>query len=338
MTDEFRIGVIGLRFGQLHVQTIANLPGVRLVAVADRNPAVPGGLAAYAANYGATAYHDGIEMLENEQLDGVSLCVSPGYRRPLIEKAAQLGIALLVEKPWAANVAEAESLAALCARHKATVMVGFSFRYHPAVVKLKQLINGELGAPWLLNGEYLFGWLPPAEHWLWQPEGGNGFFNENSCHLLDAVCYLLGEPVSLFAETGTFRGSPQAEVAAVTIRFASGASAALTLGCLGTAVFQHHPRLDLVAENGQAHLAGRDHMWESLTWATHDDQAAHTFAAPPEQLSNTRYTAGLTHFVECVRNGRLPSATVQDGVRAVRLAMAIGESAASGKPVLLGEA
>lgn len=331
--DEFRIGVIGLGFGQLHVQTIANLPNVRLVAVADRTPNVPGGLAAYAASYGATAYRDGLEMLEKEQLDGVSLCVSPRFRADLLEKAARLGIPMLVEKPWAANVAQAETWAGLCARHNATVMVGFSFRYHPALVKLRQLIDGDLGAPWLLNGEYLFGWLPPADHWLWQPDGGNGFFNENSCHLLDAVCYLLGEPVSLFAKTGTFRGSPQAEVAAVTIEFANGASAALTVGCLGTAVFQTYPRINLVTQNGQAHLAGRDHMWESLTWATHQEQATQTLAAAPESLGNTRYTAGLSHFVDCVRNGRLPSATVQDGVRAVRLAMAITESAQKGKMV-----
>ncbi len=331
----FRIGIIGLRFGQLHVQTVANMPGVTLAAMADRNPDVPGGLDAYAARFGAAAYRDGIEMLETEPLDAVSLCVSPRARPALIEKAAQLGIPMLVEKPWAADVAQAEALAALCRRHQATVMVGFSFRYHPAIVKLRRLLDGELGAPWLLNGEYLFAWLPPAGNWLWQPDGGNGFFNENSCHLLDAVCYLLGEPVSVFAETGNYRGSPKAEVAAVTLRFAAGASAAVTLGCLGAGAFADFPRIDLVAANGQAHLAGRDHMWESLTWATSSDKYTHTLYAPPETLGNTRYTAALTHFVECVRQGASPSATVDDGVRAVRLAMAIEESARSGRKVIL---
>jgi predicted dehydrogenase len=146
---------------------------------------------------------------------------------------------------------------------------------------------------------------------------------------------LLGKPESVYAETAIFGGSPSAEVAAVTLRYANGASAALTVGCLGTAAFQHFPRIDLVTANGQAHLGGRHHVWESLTWATRADTATHSFTDPPEVLGSTRYTAAMRHFLDCVRTGRPPEAGIEDGLQAVAIAMAITESARSGRRVML---
>ena len=115
---------------------------------------------------------------------------------------------MFIEKPWATNLDHAHELAELCRQNKATVMVGFSFRYHPAIVKLRSLLDNELGNGLMLNGDYVFGWMPPAENWLWDPANGNGFFNENSCHLFDAVNYLLGDPVSLSAEAISTDGAP----------------------------------------------------------------------------------------------------------------------------------
>ncbi|MBN1138906.1 MAG: Gfo/Idh/MocA family oxidoreductase [Anaerolineae bacterium] len=160
--NKIRIGVVGLRFGQHHVRTLANMEEARLVAVADRHPAVPGGLDAYARQYGARAYRDGVEMIEREALDAVSLCTSPRGRATLIEAAARKGVPMVVEKPWAADLRHARRLAELCRRCEARVMVAFSFRFHPAIARLRELLDGELGPAWMLNGEYAFSWVPPA--------------------------------------------------------------------------------------------------------------------------------------------------------------------------------
>lgn len=78
-------------------------------------------------------------------------------------------------------------------------MLGFSFRFHSAVARLKQQMSDELGEGWMLNGEYVFHCLPAADGWFCDPENDNGMFNENSCHLFDAVCYLIGAPISAAA-------------------------------------------------------------------------------------------------------------------------------------------
>lgn len=332
--EPIRIGVVGLKFGQYHVRTLAHMDDVRLVAVADRQADVsPGGREAYARRYGAKAYASCEEMLEREDLDAVSVCVSPKWRAEIIEQVARRGIPMFVEKPWASTLQHARALAEVCQRYNATVMVGFSFRYHPAIVRLRELIDGELGAGWLLNGEYIFDYLPPADGWLWDPNNGNGLFNENACHLFDSVTYLLGQPVSVMAEAVNFTGSPSEEAAAISISFASGAVAALTVGGYGANAHWDFPRIDIATAHGQARLKGRHHMWESLTWARRDSSETQTFLQPPEMLGSTRYTHAMTHFFDCVRNETQPTATIEDGITAVALAEAVYASARTGMKV-----
>jgi predicted dehydrogenase len=331
--ERIRIGVVGLAFGQHHVRTLANMDEAQLVAVADRHPHIPGWLDTYAQHYGAKAYRDGIEMIEREALDAVSLCTSPKGRGALIEAAARKRIPMFIEKPWATNVRHARQLADLCRVHAATVMLGFSFRFHPAIVKLRALIDGELGAAWMLSGEYAFSWVPPADAWLWDPENGNGFFNENSCHLFDAVCYLLGDPVSVMAEAINPMGTPAENAAALTLRFANGAVAALTVGGIAAGAFHDFPRIDLIAAHGQAKLSGRNHIWDQLAWATRGSDAVHTIVHPPEALGSTRYTHAFSHFFECIYSGKTPSVGVREGLQTVTLAMALTESARTGKKI-----
>ncbi len=323
-----RLGLIGARFGYHHVHTLLTLPGAELVAVADRSADL-----SYLAQYGVKTYRDGLELLRHEALDGVSLCVSPQARPELIAAAADRGVPLFIEKPFAATVEDARRLERLCREAGATVMLGFSFRFHPAFVRLQELVRGELGRGWLLSGEYVFDWLPPPTAWLWDPANGNGFFNENSCHLFDAVCNLLGEPLSVGAEGATFRGSPSEEVAALSVRFAGGAVASLAVGGLGAGAFSGFPRLNFVTEHGQAELLGRDHMWETLRWAGRGQRELRTFSASPETLGRTRYSDAFAHFIGAVQAGTPPAATVQDGVRAVALAEAVYRAIRTGQKV-----
>jgi len=333
--DRLRFGVIGTRFGQFLVRALAHLEGAELVAVADRNPSMTESLEDYAARYGARAYHSSADMFANEALDAVAIATSPKARAAIIEEAAQRGIAMFVEKPWASNLVHAAKLIEICRRRDAKVMLGFSFRFHPAIVKLRALMNSELGEGWMLNGEYVFDYLPPEDGWFWDPENGNGMFNENSCHLFDAVCYLLGRPLSVMAEGAQFAGRPTEEAAAIALRFEGGAIAALTVGGYGANAHWDYPRIDISTQHGQARLRGRHHMWDSLTWTRRDENTVKTFTHPPEILGTTRYTNALTHFVDCIRNGEQPEATMQDGLLSVAIADAVTRAARSGQKIML---
>ena len=328
--EPLRFGVVGYGFGQYLAQTLVDLPGARLAAVADTSR---DRLDGPAGQYGFTAYADAAEMMKQEDLQAVVVATSPKYRRAIIAQAVEQGLAVWVEKPWATNRDHARELAALCREARAPVMVGFSFRFHPAMVKLKDLLQGDLGAPRMLAGQSAWQCGAGDDFWLWDPEHGNGFFNENSCHLFDAVCHLMGRPVRLYAEAERYMGRPMEDAASVTLRFEQGGIAALTLGGISSPGVSDYPRIELFAEGGHADLRGRGHIWTDLEWTPAADPVTRHLAADPEQLGTTRYTHAFRHFLACLREGTAPEATVEDGVRMVDLAMAVTESARSRRPV-----
>jgi predicted dehydrogenase len=329
---EMRFGVVGLGFGEQHVRTLANLPGVRLVAVADT---VRERVDRISARYGVRGFQDAAAMMDAGGLDAVSLCVSPAYREPLLRLAASWRLPLFVEKPWSSTVKQGLAFRRLLG--DLPVMVGFSFRFHPVVRRLLDLLHGELGPACVANGEYAFRFLPPAGHWLWDPGNGNGLFNENSCHLFDVACALVGEPVSVMAAGRSYAGSPSEDGAAVTVAFRSGAVAALSIGGLGSAAFKSFPRLDLMTEKGQAWLSGREHIWERLTWALRGEEAVKTLELPAESLGTTRYTRAFEHFLKAIADGSRPEATIDDGIRCVAMAEAVYRSIREGRRVELAE-
>jgi predicted dehydrogenase len=128
-------------------------------------------------------------------------------------------------------------------------------------------------------------------------------------------------------------GTPSENAAAITVRFADGAIAALTVGGVGAGAVRDFPRIEVVTAYGQARLSGREHIWERLEWATRDDESVHTLLRSPEALGNTRYTHAFSHFFQCLRSGQQPSVTPEDGVTTVALAMAVYESARTGAAV-----
>jgi predicted dehydrogenase len=334
MPTPLRIALVGLGFGRYLARALTALPEAALVAVADRQ-ASPAFLAELALPECIRTYTDALEMLEREKPDGLVLATSPGFREPILAACAARGIPVFVEKPWAGNPNQARRFAEVTRPIADKIMLGFSFRFHPAVRRLQELVAGELGPVWMANGEYAFDWNLGPDGWLWNPDSGGGVFNENSCHLIDIVCHLAGRPVSVHAELNNPRNRPSAELGAVTVRFESGAVAALTLGAHAAGALDDFPRLDLVTAHGRASLKGRGHVWHGLTWALRGATEASSLAATPEYLGETRYSEALRRFCGMIRTGSKPEATVQDGILAVDFAAAIYASARDGKPVSL---
>ena len=327
MSDRIRIGLVGLKFGVFHLRTLLQEPQFSVVGLADRHPESPSATQARALAPEATYYTNGEELIAAGGLDALCLSTSPAHRAPLLKAAVATGIPVFVEKPWAADPDSGEELVQFIREHNGRVMLGFSFRFHPAITRLRQLLDSDLGAPWMLNGEYAFEHPVPPGSWLWDPLAGGGFFNENSCHLVDAVCHLMGPPVAVSATTANPRSAPGPELAALTLSFAEGGIAALTLGAAAAPGLEDFPRIDLVTAAGQARLRGRHHIWESLTWALRKGGESQNFHTPAERLGTTRYTHAWRHFADCLRQGNAFAATPEEGQRAVRVIHALQEAA-----------
>ena len=341
--SEIRLGIVGLRLGLWHEGAINEIDGATIAAVAENAPGiVPGpniSLRQWADRLGADAYSDGVDMIENADIDAVDLCVSPKWRLPLLEAAAARGLPVLLEKPWGTDMAHGRALAEVIKRAGLLHMVEFPLRYFPPITALKALLDeGPLGRPLVVNAEIVMGQAPAKDpdHWMWDPGNGNGAINENTCHVFDTLCYLLGDPVSLHAFGANFHGaSPTlADAAVANIRFASGALASVTGGGLGADSLRTPTWLDVFAEGGQAMVTGIDHMYDTLTWATVEDAGEpkrEHWPNPPLRSLIVQYA--LEEFIRCLQSGRQPECDAEAGLKSLALAMAVNESVATGATV-----
>lgn len=328
-----RVGIVGAGFGAYLARTLAAIADVEIAGIADRGNRP--GLGALARSVGTISYSSAEDLIKAERPDAVVIALPPHRRDKVITAALSDGLAIFIEKPMSGSLQQAEKITDLLARSEAPVMMGFSFRHHAPVVALRSLLDGELGRPLLASGAYVFDWRPPDRSWVWKEEQGGGFFNENSCHLFDVVCHLMGEPKAVFAAGGRHLEAPSTAAASVVIDFGDGRTAALALGGIGTAAISGFPHLELFAEGGQARLGGLDHMWTNLDWALRGRSFQSQITTVPERIETTRYTPALTQFINCVKTGAKPVTGPADGLRAVRIADAVYRSLAKGKPINL---
>ncbi|MBA2598663.1 MAG: Gfo/Idh/MocA family oxidoreductase [Chloroflexia bacterium] len=142
--DQLRVGVVGAGFmGGLHARATAESGFGALVAVADPDLARSNELA---ATYGARAYADFAGMFAAERLDAVVVATPETLHREAVVMAAKHGCAILVEKPIAATLEDADAMIAACEDAGVPLMVGYILRFEPAYARIQQAVAaGSIG-------------------------------------------------------------------------------------------------------------------------------------------------------------------------------------------------
>jgi predicted dehydrogenase len=343
---KLRVGIIGLGIGARHASSYALVPEAELVAMADPAPGRLGTTPEeFCAHYGARYYRDGQEMIEKERLDAVSICTNPKLHRPLTELAARKGLAVLMEKPMAGTNEDCDAMIEACRRAGVQLHMEFPMRQLAPMVELKRLIDaGKLGSPFMVSCDYVSGLRTP-DHWIWVMGDGSSPINENTCHGIDCVRYLLGDVDRIYAEADNYIGQGPRSVpdaAAFTMHHRSGAISTLVGGACATNEMETPLRVSLFATEGQAVVDGFRHTFHRLKWA---NRAGETFeydwGAPPsfrEMLGNpfagyALLEPAIANFVRDVLAGVPPRATAEDGRQNVEICLAVLESARAQRPV-----
>lgn len=190
------VGVVGIcGFGRFHAEAFVAL-GCNVVAAADRGD----GLDEMAARFGAMPYRDYRHLLARDDLDAISVALPPALHPEVVRAAHGRGIAVFCEKPVGTSAAESDALLAALGP-EARVMVGFSFRFHPAYLRLRELIgSGDLGRIRTVHARKCWGTNTP-----WRLRSGGGAVFVKDIHYYDLVPWLLGqEPTDLCAFGGSF--------------------------------------------------------------------------------------------------------------------------------------
>jgi len=145
MGATLRAAVIGVgSMGRNHARVYASMEGVELVAVSDANQTIA---EQTAYMYRCRAYTDCREMLAHEDLDLVSVVVPTHDHYRVAAEVINYGVALLIEKPIAATVAEGRDLIDRANRRGVILTVGHIERFNPAIIALKECLDcQELGS------------------------------------------------------------------------------------------------------------------------------------------------------------------------------------------------
>ena len=208
-----RIGIIG--FGKIaqdqHAPAIAASPDFELVAISNAGQAAP--------PEGATAFAGYAEMLEQAELDAVSICTPPGPRRSIAAACLAAGKNVLLEKPPAGTVTEVSDIARLGEAAGKVVFATYHAQHNAAVKHATDLLAGktlkDLRVTWK---EDIRRWHPGQE-WILGP-GGFGIFDPG-INALSILTRILPQPIFIKAAELLFPANRQAPIAA-NLTFSTG--------------------------------------------------------------------------------------------------------------------
>jgi predicted dehydrogenase len=182
-----------------------------------------------AAETGCRAGTDWQKLLERKDVDAIVVATPHKYLAPVTEAALNAGKYVFCEKPGARNAAEAEAVlraaygswplrdvkpgAPSTLSNNARLIVGFTLRHYPAVVRARELIDaGVIGQPMYVRGRYGHGGRPDY-HLEWRGDlemAGGGELLDQGVHLIDLSRWFLGEFEQVFGSVNTyFWGSGQ---------------------------------------------------------------------------------------------------------------------------------
>jgi predicted dehydrogenase len=208
------VGLIGYGYwGPNLARNFAETEGVRLAAVADGRADRRD--AAERRHPGIATAEDALAMLDRADVDAVVIATPLDTHFPLAKAAIERGKHVLVEKPFAASKADAETLASLADRRGVRLMVDHTFVYNGAVRRIRQLIDrGELGELLYLDSVRVnLGLLQHDSNVIW----------DLAVHDLSIMDYLIdARPVAVSADGTTVGGLGHENVAYVTVHFDSG--------------------------------------------------------------------------------------------------------------------
>lgn len=300
-----------------------------------------GRLAASAKQHAVEAVSDVAALLRRADIDAVVIGAETSLHAALVERAAEAGKAIVLQKPLALTLKEAGRIVDAVERTGVPFTLAWQMRVDPQHLEMKRLLEeGVLGRIYMVrrrHGLSTHVW-PGFEHsWHVKPELNRGMWADDAAHPIDWLLWLLGEPASVTAEVATLRSPavPDDHGAAI-FRYADGAFAEVM--CSFTCVAGENTT-EIVGEKGvliqnygdaPSCNVPRPSDAVGLKWYLHADAAwTHSDIASPKNHGE-RIAALARPLLEFLRGRRPPIATAEEGRTALRMTLACYDSAQRG--------
>ena len=245
-------GIVGC--GLIGRKRLASLPAGAVRMVCDLDLARAEALARTA---GCPATDQLDVLLAQADIQAVIVATLNGSLSEIATRAVQAGKDVLVEKPAARTVAELDALATAAHAHDRLVRVGYNHRYHPALLKAREIVDsGALGPLMFIRGRYGHGGRVGYDReWRADPQlSGGGELIDQGVHLIDLAGWFLGDfPTVEGHATTSFWDMPVDDNAFLSLRTAAGQTAWLHASCTE---WKNLFSFEIYGRDGKLHIEG----------------------------------------------------------------------------------
>ena len=342
----WNFGLIGLgMIADFHAKAIADLPNAHLAGCCCRTQNKAN---AFAQQHGCKAYPSLEAMLADSTIDILAIATPSGYHMEPAVAAAEAGKHVICEKPLEVTLDRIDTM--IAAHAQAGTLLGgiFPCRFNDMMSPIRQAISdGRLGTITCASAFVPF-WRDDAyyeDSWrgTWTLDGGAALMNQ-SIHMVDTLCDLMGpvESVQAFCET---RGHPQIEAedtATAVVRYSSGALG-MIYGTTASYPGQFR-RVEITGTRGTI-VTVEDSLsvWQfadeqpqdAVIRQTYSQTASGGGVSDPAAINYENHTRNFQAFLKALEGDRSTWISGQEARKAVKVILAIYQSAREGKLVTL---
>jgi predicted dehydrogenase len=336
------VGLIGSQFGAtLHIEAFAKVPAANVVAVASPTRAH---VEAFAKQHyipsASTDYHD---LLARPDIQLVCISVPNDLHCGMVEECAAAGKHIVIEKPLAMNLAEADRMIEACRKAGVLLLYAECLCFAPKYVRAKQLVDeGGIGRPyWIRQYEKHWG---PHSGWFWDVDrSGGGALFDMGCHGFEFARWVFGKPAvkSVTATCGTFVHGAKTradDYAVFMVEFANGAIAQVEDSWSKPGGIEDCA--EIYGTEGVIYCdvvlgsAMQAYSRTGFGYAVEKAETTKGWSHPIfEENWQYGYPQEMQHFIDCVQGKAQPMETAEDGRVVLEVMFAAYESAATGRRI-----
>lgn len=336
-----RYGIVGCgHIAKKHVAAIANVEGAVLTAVCDTNEER---LQEFVTDT-VQGFLDLKDMLSSELVDVVSICTPSGLHKLLTIQVAEAKKHVVVEKPMALTLEDANAMIEACERNNVKMAVVHPNRFRPAVIELrKQLDKGAFGkighanatVRWNRNQAYY-----DQAPWRGTKAMDGGVLMNQAIHNMDLMLWMMGDIEEVSSYNATRLRDIEAEDTSLSvIRFKSGA-----LGVLEAAVTIYPKNLEeslsIFGETGTAVVGGPNANWIK-TWnfkgLSEDEKQKTIEKIDQDPFGIPGHECVIQDMTNAVAQDYIPVVSGKEGREALAFVIACQQAAETGQPVRMDQ-
>jgi predicted dehydrogenase len=335
----FRFGLIGCgRIAPNHARSIVELENAELKAVCD---VIPSKAEQFQRNFGGEAYTDYRKVLERPDIDIVSIATPSGLHAAIGIAAAEAGKHVIVEKPMALSLHDADRLIAACRQNHVYLGVCHQNRYNQVVRKLRdaleagrfgKLAHGAAAIRWFRSPDYF---KQDSWHGTWEQDGG--VLMNQSIHNIDLLLWMLGQPASVYGKIATQIQPIEVEDLGLgLIQFQNGAYGMIEAS---STIYPKNleETLSIFGERGTVVLGGTSinqiEVWRFADGQDDEAEVLRSTGETPPNIYGFGHRTLYQRYMNSISSGTAFDIPGEEGRKALEMILAIYHSALAKGPV-----